>query len=156
MGAEYISALADPQASLAKVGGKGASLARLAAAGLPVPDGFHVTTATYQELVAQNDLQPKILAALEGTDAQDPGTLESASRRIRGLFQAAAIPPAIAGAIAAACGSLPGTDPAVAVRSSATAEDLSDASFAGQQDTNLNVSGPEAVLEATRKCWASL
>jgi len=156
MSDEYVLPLADPRASLAHVGGKGASLARLAAAGLPVPGGFHVTTAAYGELVARNHLQPAILAALEEADVERPGSLESVSRRIRALFSAAAIPPEVAGAIAHAYAGLPGMNPAVAVRSSATAEDLPEASFAGQQDTFLNVQGTDAVLEATRQCWASL
>jgi pyruvate,water dikinase len=156
MTAEYVLPLADPLATLAVVGGKGASLRRLAEAGLPVPDGFHVTTAAYRDLVAQNALQPGILAALELVDAARPSTLEAASRQIRELFAAARVPPAVASAIAHAYASLPGENPAVAVRSSATAEDLPEASFAGQQDTFLNVRGPEAVLNATLKCWASL
>jgi pyruvate,water dikinase len=156
MSDEYVLPLADPRATLANVGGKGASLARLAAAGMPVPDGFHVTTAAYRELLAQNNLRPAILAALKKADVGQPSTLEAASREIREHFSACSMPPAVASAIAQAYGFLPGTDPAVAVRSSATAEDLPEASFAGQQDTFLNISGAEAVLEATRKCWASL
>jgi pyruvate,water dikinase len=156
MSAEYVLPLADPQANLANVGGKGASLARLAAGGLPVPDGFHVTTAAYRELLAQNNLQPAIFAALEKADVERPSTLDAVSREIREVFSSASMPPAVAAAIAHAYASLPGANPAVAVRSSATAEDLPEASFAGQQDTFLNVYGLEAVLEATRKCWASL
>jgi rifampicin phosphotransferase len=156
MGAEYRLPLADPQAVLAIVGGKGESLARLAVAGFPVPDGFHVTTAAYREVVAQNDLQPAILTALKQADPGDPASLEAASRRIGELFEAATIPPEVASAIAHGYASLSGTNPPVAVRSSATAEDLPEASFAGQQDSYLNVTGSEAVLEAVHKCWASL
>jgi len=131
--------MADPQATIEKVGGKGASLARLVAAGLPVPDGFFVTTAAYQQLIVENELQPQILAALEGVDLSQPSTLEEASQAINDLFAQAHFPEDVAGAIAQAYMRLPGQDPFVAVRSSATAEDLPDLSFAGQQDTYLNI-----------------
>ncbi len=162
MSADYVLSLSDPQATLALAGGKGASLARLAAAGLPVPDGFHVTTAAYQQFVAANDLQARIQAALQTADPAQPATLEAASSQIRTLFAQAATPPAIADAIRTAYLSL---DPkskiqnpnlSVAVRSSATAEDLPDFSFAGQQETYLNVQGIESVLDAVQRCWASL
>ena len=156
MNPEYVIALTDPQATLAVAGGKGASLARLSAAGLPVPGGFHVTTTPYRQFVAENNLQPRILAALEAVDVAQPSTLETASRAIQALFSQAHVPPAIAGTIAHACADLPGDEPAVAVRSSATAEDLPDLSFAGQQETYLNVRGAAAVLDAVKRCWASL
>ncbi|MGD9405630.1 MAG: PEP/pyruvate-binding domain-containing protein [Anaerolineae bacterium] len=153
---EYVLSLADPAATLETVGGKGASLSRLVAAGLPVPDGFHVTTAAYRRFVIDNNLQPGILAALETADLAQPDTLDAASRTIGELFSNAQTPPNVASAIALAYASLAGTNPAVAVRSSATAEDLPDLSFAGQQDTFLNVEGYGAVLEAVKRCWASL
>ncbi len=153
---EYVLPLADPEATLESVGGKGASLARLVAAGLPVPDGFHVTTAAYRRFVDENGLQPGILAALEQVDGGSPATLDAASLAIRALFAAAHTPPAVAGAIAQAYAALAGQSPTVAVRSSATAEDLPEASFAGQQDTFLNVQGYGALLEAVKRCWASL
>jgi len=156
MNPEYVIALTDPQATLAVAGGKGASLARLSAAGLPVPGGFHVTTVAYRQFVTENNLQPRILAALEAVDVAQPSTLETASRAIQALFSQAHVPPAIAGTIAHACADLPGDEPAVAVRSSATAEDLPDLSFAGQQETYLNVRGAAAVLDAVKRCWASL
>ncbi|MBN1978326.1 MAG: phosphoenolpyruvate synthase [Anaerolineae bacterium] len=168
----YMLPLSDELATLQVVGGKGASLSRLVAAGLPVPDGFHVTTAAYKQFVAENDLQPRILAALEHVDPAQPSTLEAASRVIRDLFAEAEMPAAIAGAVAQAYAELAGQNPyvadesrsdspeqqaqPVAVRSSATAEDLPEASFAGQQDTYLNVRGAEAVLQAVKRCWASL
>jgi pyruvate,water dikinase len=161
MKSEYILQLADTRATLALAGGKGASLARLSNAGLPVPGGFHVTTLAYQQFVAANNLQPDILAALETANASDPATLETASRAIYDLFAQATMPQDIADAIAyayAAPGNLqspiPNTQPIVAVRSSATAEDLPDLSFAGQQETFLNIHGVEAVL--TRSLLASL
>jgi phosphoenolpyruvate synthase/pyruvate phosphate dikinase len=163
----YVLLLADPGATLETVGGKGASLSRLVAAGLPVPDGFHVTTAAYKQFVAENGLQPQILAALESADPEYPATLEEASQTIRELFEGAKMPAAIAGEVAQAYAELvgksrsdspkqPAMPVAVAVRSSATAEDLPEASFAGQQDTYLNVRGAEAVLQAVKRCWASL
>ena len=153
---EYVLPLADPGAILETVGGKGASLARLVAAGLPVPDGFHVTTAAYRRFVSANDLQPRVLAALETVDIAQPATLDKASLAIRELFTEAQTPPDVASAIALAYASLAGSSPVVAVRSSATAEDLPDLSFAGQQDTYLNVEGYGAVLDAVKRCWASL
>jgi phosphohistidine swiveling domain-containing protein len=152
----YVLPLNDTQAVLETVGGKGASLARLSNAGLPVPGGFHVTTAAYRQFVAENDLQPRILAALESVDPAQPATLETASQTIREMFSQGEMPPAIAGAIAQAYASLAGESPHVAVRSSATAEDLPGLSFAGQQETYLNVQGAADVLEAVKRCWASL
>ena len=163
MSQPYVLPLNDPQATLETVGGKGASLARLANAGLPVPSGFHVTTDAYRAFVAANDLQPRILAALAGINATDPSALEAASARIHQFFAAASISADIAAAVRAAYTELSNGQPAsdnrqasVAVRSSATAEDLPEASFAGQQETFLNVSGADEVLTATVKCWASL
>jgi phosphohistidine swiveling domain-containing protein len=148
--------LHDPQANLDTVGGKGASLSRMRAAGLPVPDGFHVSTEAYRRFVRENDLQPQIEAALRDIDPEKPATLTHASGRIREAFLDAPIPGDIASAIVGAYGDLAGSEPAVAVRSSATAEDLPEASFAGQQETYLNVSGADHILEATKKCWSSL
>ena len=153
---ETILLLDAPRATLENVGGKGASLARLANAGLPVPGGFHVTTSAYRRFVAENNLEPEILRALEGVSVAKPATLERASEAIRHTFLQASIPAALAGAIVSAYAALPGRDPAVAVRSSATAEDLPEASFAGQQETYLHVRGADAVLEAVQKCWGSL
>ena len=95
-----IMPLAAEEALLEAVGGKGASLARLARAGLPVPDGFHITTVAYAQLVAANDLQPAVLAALSEVDATLPATLETASQTIGALFAAATIPPQLGDAIA--------------------------------------------------------
>jgi len=159
----YVLPLSDPQATLETAGGKGASLARLANAGLPVPGGFHVTTSAYRACVEANDLQPAILAALGGLNLTDAIALEAASARIRQLFTNATVPADIATEIRSAYAQLsnaehltPDLQPPVAVRSSATAEDLPEASFAGQQETFLNISGADAVLDATVRCWASL
>jgi len=160
----FILSLSDPNAALAAVGGKGMSLAKLVRAGLPVPDGFHITTTAYRDFVAANDLLPRILAALEPVDASQPDTLEPASQVIHQFFAQADIPTPIAEAISQAYTDLynrsitqsANRPMAVAVRSSATAEDLPGASFAGQQETYLNIQGADAVLEAVQRCWASL
>jgi pyruvate,water dikinase len=151
-----ILALDNPIATLELVGGKGASLARLAAAGLPVPPGFHVTTAAYRRFVAEHGLQAQILAAVAGIAPDQPAALEAASQQISKLFARHPMPEEIAEAICSAYAALGAGDLAVAVRSSATAEDLPEMSFAGQQETYLNMRGEAMVLDAVRRCWASL
>jgi rifampicin phosphotransferase len=143
-------------ATLDLVGGKGASLAKLAAAGLPVPPGFHLTTAAYRRFVDENDLQASILDAATNSTDSDPALLERAAVTIRALFERGTMPSEIAAAIGRAYAELDGGESAVAVRSSATAEDLPGLSFAGQQETFLNVRGEAALLEAVQRCWASL
>jgi rifampicin phosphotransferase len=123
-------------ADLPQVGGKAANLGELIAAGLPVTGGFCVTTDAYAEVAA-------------GVDTDAP------AEQVRDALRAAPVPEHVAEAVRAAYRAL-GDDVPVAVRSSATAEDLPTASFAGQQDTYLNVVGAEAVLDAVRRCWASL
>ncbi len=152
----YIKHFSDTNATLDNVGGKGASLVRLAASGLPVPDGFNVTTAAYLQFVSENNLQAAINDALAIVDLTQPSILENVSTQIRDQFLVGQIPPLVANAILESYAALPGSNPAVAVRSSATAEDLPEASFAGQQETYLNVSGPDDLLKAVKKCWASL
>jgi pyruvate,water dikinase len=154
--ATLVLALDDPSATLERVGGKGASLARLAAAGLPVPPGFHVTTAAYRRFVAEHGLQEPILAAVAAVHPDQPASLEAASQQIAELFAQHAMPDDIAEAIRGAYTSLGGGDLPVAVRSSATAEDLPEMSFAGQQETYLNMRGEAMLLDAVRRCWASL
>ncbi len=127
-------------------GGKGANLGELVRAGFPVPNGFVVTTAAYDRFVAESHLGEIITQAL--------GEQQGGSAAIRGAFEHAAIPTEIAQAIMEAYQQL-GQGP-VAVRSSATAEDLPGAAFAGQQDTFLNIVGREGLLDAVRRCWASL
>ncbi len=152
--APLVLALDDSTVTLEQVGGKGASLARMAATGLPVPPGFLVTTAAYRRFVAENGLQEQILAAISGINIDQPTTLEEASRKIGELFAAGVMPDEIAEAIRQAY--IRFNDQPVAVRSSATAEDLPDMSFAGQQETYLNIRGAAAVLDAVKRCWASL
>ena len=151
----YILSLDSPDASLERVGGKGASLARIMAAGLPVPTGFHVTTEAYRRFVEENHLLDGILAAAAQAQACDPATLERASEQIQSIIAQGSMPGEIARAIRQRYSEL-GDDLPVAVRSSATAEDLPQASFAGQLETYLNVRGPDAVLAAVKRCWASL
>src|SRR5437868_5518451 len=151
-----VLALDDPAATLEQVGGKGASLARLAAAGLPVPPGFHVTTDAYRRVVRENGLQEKILAMVSTVTTDQPNTLEEASRQIGRLFAQGSIPAEIAATIREAYATLGSSDLPVAVRSSATAEDLPELSFAGQQETYLNMRGEAMVLDAIKRCWASL
>jgi pyruvate,water dikinase len=151
----FILNLDSPEATLERVGGKGASLARMAAAGLPVPPGFHITTAAYDRYVDENHLGERIQSAAAQAQANDPATLDRASAQIQSLFAQGTIPGDIAGMIRQRYGEL-GAEPPVAVRSSATAEDLPDMSFAGQLETYLNVRGGDEVLDAVKRCWASL
>lgn len=149
--------LATGEATVDLVGGKGRALARLAAAGLPVPRGFDVTTAAYRQFVDANELQSAIGVALENAASTGPDALEPTSATIRGLIERGDMPEDIATAIRRAYADLGGGDKvAVAVRSSATTEDLANLSFAGQHETFLNVRGVEGVLDAVRRCWASL
>ncbi|MFI6869147.1 PEP/pyruvate-binding domain-containing protein [Nocardia sp. NPDC050406] len=147
--------LHDPAATLERAGGKGASLARMAGAGLPVPPGFHVTTAAYRRFAAANGLRERLLAQTANVSADEPATWEDAAAKIGALLADQPVPEEIDAAIAAAYARM-GEDVPVAVRSSATAEDLPDMSFAGQQETYLDIRGRAAVADAVRRCWASL
>ncbi len=135
------------------VGGKAASLAAMTAAGLPVPPGFVVTTAAFD--AARVGVRGEIAAALAALDTADTATLEATAAQIRALIEEAPLPPDVEAAIRDGYAAL-GDDVAVAVRSSATAEDSADTSFAGQQDTYLWVVGADAVVAHVRRCWASL
>lgn len=148
----YILPLTSPT-TLQLSGGKGASLARLTAAGFPVPTGFCLTTRAYEDFVAANQLAERILACLPA-DESDPAALEDASQRIRSFYASGKMLPELENDLLNAYREL--GKPAVAVRSSATAEDLPELSFAGQQDTFLNVSGEDDLLEAVVNCWSSL
>ena len=139
---------------LAIAGGKAVNLGVMARAGLPVPPGLCVTTAAYREIAAAANLEALIdvIAATPATATPDLATLAC---RARGAVRDAAIPDVVKESVVAAYERL-GNNVPVAVRSSATAEDLPFASFAGQQDTYLNVIGTDAVVQAVHRCWASL
>ena len=142
------------------VGGKGANLGEMYSLGIPVPNGFVVTANTYFDFIEKNKLKPQIKNILSITNVDHPDELQSASKKIRSLIKKAPFTHNISIQIMTAykkLGSFGGlVDMPVAVRSSATAEDSLDASFAGQQDTYLNVIGESNVLHRVRDCWASL
>ncbi|MEV5408471.1 PEP/pyruvate-binding domain-containing protein [Thermopolyspora sp. NPDC052614] len=131
------------------VGGKALNLGVMTRAGLPVPPGACLTTEAYRRVAGRARLE-EVLDRLAGTPADDVAALAGLAARARELVASAPVPDDIADVVRRLA------DGPVAVRSSATAEDLPHASFAGQQDTVLNVVGPDAVLEAVRRCWASL
>jgi len=137
--------------ALPRVGGKGANLGILTRAGVPVPPGFCVTTEAYQRFLGQ-DVDFSALDALDGNSAS---AAKLAAEAMREKLNTLPMPPEVAREIVAAWQEL-GQDQPLAVRSSATAEDLPGASFAGQQDTYLNIRGEEALLAAVRRCWISL
>ncbi len=136
----------------ASAGGKGANLGELVRGGFPVPDGFVVTTAAYDRFVADAGLGEAIDAAAAAVTSAQPA--ESAASRVAALFANADLPAGLADSVRDAYARLGGGP--VAVRSSATAEDLAEASFAGQQDTYLNVVDEDRLLVAVQDCWASL
>jgi pyruvate,water dikinase len=149
----------DRAATLATVGGKGANLAELTRAGFTVPPGFLVTTDAYRAFVTANGINDEVPARARRVAPDDPPALEHAAAEIQALFAGGRMPEEIGAAIDAAYATLAGSDPArlpVAVRSSATAEDLPGLSFAGQQETYLNIIGAAAVRRAVQQCWASL
>jgi rifampicin phosphotransferase len=137
------------------VGGKGANLGRLSSAGFKVPAGFTMTTAAYGEFVGDSGLDRQVGAILSEIDYDDPAQLEACSTRIRAAITTATIAPALAQEIRHAYAAL-GDQVYVAVRSSGTAEDLAAASFAGLHDTYLDVRGNDEVMDAVKRCWASL
>jgi len=145
---------------IAQVGGKNASLgemiAGLSSAGVSVPGGFATTAAAFQEFLGQSQLIEKINESLDSLDIEDVKALANTGQTIRGWIMAASIPKAFQTAISQAYQRMDNDSITVAVRSSATAEDLPDASFAGQQETYLNVNGLENVLIAIKRVFASL
>ncbi len=144
------------------VGGKNASLGEMISAGLPVPPGFAVTAYAYEKYLDETHLVDKIYKIINEvvTDKNDPNLYDVASKKIRALIEKTPIPKEIETAIRTAYKEtnkrLNMKDAFVAVRSSATAEDLPDASFAGQQETFLNVKGIDDLLDKVLKCWSSL
>jgi len=135
-------------------GGKGANLGEMTRARIPVPPGFIVTADAYRRFLAASGLRPTIEKLVSPLDYNDSAQLQRVSRQIKDRIVTVPVPEDIVRDIKEAYRKLGGG--AVAVRSSATAEDLKEASFAGQQATFLNVSGEDAVVEAVRACWASL
>lgn len=135
-------------------GGKGACLARMAGAGLPVPPGFVVCAAAFEAFLEACDGAAAIERAMRDLDVQNSTQLESASATLRSLIARSVVPAALENAIHAAYADL-GTEPLVAVRSSAVSEDGDAASFAGQQETYLNIRGAAGVTAAVKACWAS-
>ena len=145
------------------VGGKNASLGEmyrnLVPKGVPIPNGFAVTAQAYRHLLKASGAMDKIRAIMEGLDTHDMDNLMERGSRIRALIRSLEIPVDLQSAIVQAYRRLEekyGPNVDVAVRSSATAEDLPDASFAGQQETYLNIRGAEELIEACRRCFASL
>ena len=140
----------------AVVGGKGALLGELSRIeGILVPPGFCVTTDAFQRILAGAPSIDDRLARLSRLESKDGEAIRALSAEIRRAVEGIAIPEDVALAITRALARL-GEQAPCAVRSSATAEDLPSASFAGQYDSYLNVVGPEAVLEHVSRCWASL
>lgn len=138
------------------VGGKGANLARLVAAGFPVPPGFVVGARSYAEFLTGAGLRTQIERQLDGVDFADPVDLEQRTAGIRETVLSHDVPAALATAIESAYADLGDGDQFVAVRSSGTKEDGAEASYAGLHDTLLDVRGADDVVAAVKKCWSSL
>ena len=137
-----------------------ANLGELIQAGIPVPPGFVVTAQAYEKFMDEAGINDKVMSILEEIDINDTKALQAASKEIKELIIEAPIPEELVLFIREyyneLCQRVGEDDVDVAIRSSATAEDLPEASFAGQQDTFLHVSGDDEVIEYIRKCWASL
>lgn len=145
--------------NIKETGGKGANLGEMTKAGFPVPSGFCVSSQAYFDFIEKAKLKPKIKNILKNVNLENSKQLQEASSLIKKLILKGQMPLLIKEAIKKAYKELckkEGKDTLVAVRSSATAEDLPEASFAGQQATFLNVKGEENLLEAVQGCWASL
>ena len=141
-------------------GGKGANLGELTQAGIPVPPGFVVTAKAYEKFMEEAGINDQVMTILDETDINDTKALQAAAEEIKKIIIEAPIPEDMVLLILEAynqlCQRVGEDDTDVAIRSSATAEDLPEASFAGQQDTFLHVSGDDEVIEYIRRCWASL
>jgi pyruvate,water dikinase len=144
------------------VGGKNANLGEMISSGLPVPPGFAVTAYSYEKFIKETHIAEKIYEIINETviDKNDPKQYDAASKKIRKLIEKTDMPERIENAVESAYRELNKklnlTNTFVAVRSSATAEDLPGASFAGQQETYLNVKGPDDLIDKVVKCWSSL
>src|SRR5690242_14222865 len=157
MSERYVLDLQDvDETQIAAVGGKAAHLGALSRVdGIDVPAGFCVTTDAFRRIMADAPSIGDRLEQLSRLNPDDREAIRTQSAEIRRIIEGIAMPADLAAAITRALGGL-GEQGAYAVRSSATAEDLPTASFAGQQDTYLNVVGPPAILEHVSRCWASL
>ncbi len=148
------------KASLPMVGGKNASLGEMISAGIRVPPGFAITTDSYLILITEAGIKDKIFNILSRVNPEDTISLDSVSAEIQKLINEALIPDVVEKAVregyASLCDKCDVERVPVAVRSSATAEDLPTASFAGQQDTYLWIEGFDEVIRSVQKCWASL
>ena len=146
------------RADVGFAGGKGANLGELTRADFPVPAGFVIGAPAYAAFCDGGGLRSRIAELLARVDVDDPAALQEAAARVRELLVREPIPPTVEREIREAYGVLGGDGPEapVAVRSSATAEDTEAASFAGMNETFLNVRGADAVVDAVRRCWASL
>jgi pyruvate, water dikinase len=145
-------------AQIALVGGKAGKLGELIRQGLPVPPGFVVTTDAYTAFVEGTILRTEIPAALASIRPDQPESFDAASKRIRSAFEATEFPPGLRKPLADAYERYARSHSVrfSAVRSSATLEDMENASFAGLQDTYLNIAGVDAILDGVRRCWGSL
>ncbi len=145
---------------VAVAGGKGANLGELTQAGIPVPPGFVVTSKTYDQFIKETGIFDEIMDILDALDVNNNKELQASSKRIKKIITETGMPDEIRNIIVEAynalCHRIGKDDVFVAIRSSATAEDLPEASFAGQQDTYLNIQGNEDVVTFVQKCWASL
>jgi len=143
---------------VALVGGKGANLGEMTQAGFPVPNGFVVTAQAYYAFLKENNLATKIKHLISSVNIEKPESLAQVSKHIKKTILDSTVPDELVKEIFSAYATLSGTltDALVAVRSSATAEDLPTASFAGQQDTYLNVKGNAVLLQKIKEAWASL
>ncbi|HDD36645.1 MAG TPA: pyruvate, water dikinase [Archaeoglobus veneficus] len=153
----WLSEISKDDVSIA--GGKGANLGELLRNEIPVPNGFVVDSRTFVEFIEKTGIKDDIIKILENLNVEDTEQLNEASKKVREIIESAEIPEDIKKEIKKAYRQLceeEGEEVYVAVRSSATAEDLPDASFAGQQETYLNVKGEENVVEMVKKCWSSL
>ena len=147
-------ALQTAEPDIAVLGGKGANLAGLTRAGFDVPRGFCVTTTGYRRML-ESGPGAHIADLIESIDFSDSASVESSCSAIRSAIESAELSQDLADDIVRAYAGL-GADARVAVRSSGTAEDLADTSFAGLHDTYLDIVGADSVLEATKRCWASM
>jgi pyruvate,water dikinase len=139
-------------------GGKGANLGELTAAGLPVPPGFVIGAPAYGAFCDESGLRPRIAALLASIDVEDTDALDRAAGEVRAMIESEPMPEWLEGAIRDSYIELAGDDDTlpVAVRSSATAEDTESASFAGMNETLLNLRGIDSLLDGVRRCWSSL